>query len=217
MLNAILLSTSALLLMGLLLAEKKGKPVWILVFKTPLSVLFVVAAVLQPHPCLFYYYLVLLGLACGVVGDVCLAVPRDGTFKAGLAVFLAGHLFYAAAFVGLTRPWDWVNGGNILILVAAGCVWWWLLPYVGRMLVPVTAYIVVISIMLAAAWAAFLDPYIPRAGAWTLLLGALCFYLSDVFVAGHRFIARRYLYRLLGLPLYYAGQFLLAFSVGLIM
>jgi len=42
------------------------------------------------------------------------------------------------------------------------------------------------------------------------------FYISDLFVARDRFFKTEFSNRLLGLPLYYAGQFLLAFSVGLI-
>jgi hypothetical protein len=45
--------------------------------------------------------------------------------------------------------------------------------------------------------------------------GAVCFYFSDIFVARDRFIANQFMNRLLGLPLYYLGQFLLAFSAGI--
>jgi hypothetical protein len=43
------------------------------------------------------------------------------------------------------------------------------------------------------------------------------FYLSDLFVARQRFVAPAFANRLYGLPLYYLGQFLLAFSVGRIL
>ncbi|TFG38533.1 MAG: hypothetical protein E4H39_00070 [Syntrophobacterales bacterium] len=49
-----------------------------------------------------------------------------------------------------------------------------------------------------------------------IFVGALCFYFSDIFVARDRFFRKEFLNRLIGLPLYYLGQFLLAFSVGLI-
>jgi hypothetical protein len=44
--------------------------------------------------------------------------------------------------------------------------------------------------------------------------GAASFYISDLFVARDRFLKMEFKNRLLGLPLYYFGQFLLAFSVG---
>jgi YhhN family len=41
------------------------------------------------------------------------------------------------------------------------------------------------------------------------------FYLSDVTVALDRFVTgRRFVNRAIGLPLYYGGQFLLAYSIG---
>ena len=47
-----------------------------------------------------------------------------------------------------------------------------------------------------------------------ILAGAIAFYLSDLFVARDRFLKNDFINRLVGLPLYYLGQFLLAFSVG---
>jgi uncharacterized membrane protein YhhN len=44
--------------------------------------------------------------------------------------------------------------------------------------------------------------------------GAVAFYFSDVFVARDRFMKKEFLNRLVGLPMYYAGQFLIAFSLG---
>ena len=43
--------------------------------------------------------------------------------------------------------------------------------------------------------------------------GAILFYASDIFVARQQFVARQYLNRLVGLPLYYIGQFMIAYSV----
>ena len=84
------------------------------------------------------------------------------------------------------------------------------------MLIPVVLYIIVISVMLAAAWVAFLNPVLNRTGAWFVFIGALCFYASDILVARNKFIASQFVNRLIGLPLYYAGQFLIVFSVGLL-
>jgi uncharacterized membrane protein YhhN len=79
---------------------------------------------------------------------------------------------------------------------------------------PVTAYIVVISLMLTAPGSllgenAMLPQRQIMVTAW-----ALAFYISDIFVARNRFIKTAFLNRLLGLPLYYTGQFQLVFSVG---
>jgi uncharacterized membrane protein YhhN len=52
-------------------------------------------------------------------------------------------------------------------------------------------------------------------GLVSFLLGHL-FYVSDIFVARQRFVRTEFLNRRIGLPLYYGGQFMLAFSVGFI-
>ena len=44
--------------------------------------------------------------------------------------------------------------------------------------------------------------------------GAVAFYFSDVFVARDRFMKEEFVNRLVGLPTYYVGQFLIAFSLG---
>jgi len=45
-------------------------------------------------------------------------------------------------------------------------------------------------------------------------VGAVLFFLSDLLVARDRFVAPGFGNRLLGLPLYYAAQLLLASAVG---
>ena len=216
MLRYILLVVAAGLLVGLLWAEGTGASWLSLGFKTPLSILFVVTALLQPRVMSKYFKFVLTGLILGLVGDVSLGLPGLTAFRVGLVAFLAGHIFYILAFVILARRADWINPVNILIIVISGLLYWWFLPYLGEMLVPVTFYIVVISVMVAAAWAVFRNPGVPRTGAWFILVGAVLFYLSDIFVAHDRFVTDQFYNRLIGLPLYYTAQFLLAFSVGLV-
>jgi hypothetical protein len=40
--------------------------------------------------------------------------------------------------------------------------------------------------------------------------------VSDIFVARQRFVTKAFVNRSAGLPLYYAGQFMIAFSTGLV-
>ncbi len=216
MVNAAILVVATGLLVGLLIAENRNSTSLVLAFKTPLSVLFVVAAMIQPHPMPSYYHWVIAGLVFGLIGDVCLALKADNAFRAGLVAFLIGHILYVVAFVGLTEPQDWLTPAHLVIAAAAVGVFLWLRPHLRAMLVPVAAYIIVISVMVAAAWVAFMNPALNWKGAWSLFLGALCFYASDVFVARDRFKKNEFLNRLVGLPLYYGGQFLIAFSVGLV-
>ena len=82
--------------------------------------------------------------------------------------------------------------------------------------IPVVLYVIIISIMVSGAWTVLGDPDLNRSGRIVVFIGALSFYFSDVYVARDRFMGQQFLNRLIGLPFYYAGQFLLAFSVGLL-
>jgi uncharacterized membrane protein YhhN len=209
-----LLAPAAALLGLLLWAERGRRPGRVLLFKAPLSGLFIAACLLQPRPDAAYFGLVLAGLVLGLAGDVLLALPRPAAFRAGLASFLLGHLAYVAAFARLTAPSDWVVPGVVLLWAAAWLVFRWLRPHLGGLRAPVAAYVVVITLMVWAAWAAFHAGGLAPPGGLLAVFGALAFYLSDIFVARDRFLAPGWENRLLGLPLYYAGQFCLAFSVG---
>jgi uncharacterized membrane protein YhhN len=95
-------------------------------------------------------------------------------------------------------------------------VFLWLKPHLGTMLGPVIAYIVIISAMTISAAALKSGPRLDSAAGTLVFAGALLFYASDIFVARHRFVKKEFLNRLVGLPLYYAGQFMIAFSTGMI-
>jgi uncharacterized membrane protein YhhN len=205
-----------LLLVGLLYYAKKKKQKSILISKTILSLLFVITAFLQPHGIPTYYHYLLVGLIFCLIGDVCLALPGEKIFKAGLGAFLIGHVFYIFSFLTLTKISQWVSPGGFIIWGISALVFFWLRPYLQSMLGPVLVYILVITMMLSGAWGVFWQPPFPILGRALILIGAFCFYLSDIFVARDKFIREEFRNRLVGLPLYYAGQFLLAFSPGLL-
>ena len=214
--DLLILITASVLLILLLASEKQGRTPRGVFIKGSVSALFILTALIQPHPLPSYYHPILLGLIFGWVGDVCLALPGQRAFRVGLFAFLAGHIFYVWAFAGLTRPEDWASSIQLVLLAVGGGAFWWLRPHVGRMLVPVTAYLIVITLMLAGACAVVRNPDLNATGGWVILAGALYFYLSDLFVARQRFVTEQYLNRLIGLPLYYVGQFLIAYSVGMV-
>jgi len=207
---------ATLLLAGLLFFERRRSTAGKLATKAPLSCLFVLAALLAPHWAGWYYRLIVAGLVLGLVGDVCLALPGRKAFMAGLASFLLGHVLYVAAFATLARPGlaTWV--GAAVVLAASAGVYLWLRPHLGSMNVPVVAYVLVISVMLGAAWSVLADTDLPLAGRAAIFAGALLFYVSDVSVARDRFVREEFANRLVGLPVYYAGQFILAFSPALL-
>ena len=216
MLNVLIIILAAILLCGVLFFEKRENRGGLVPSKTLLSLLFVFAVLVQPHPTPSYFHILLAGLLLGMVGDIFLALPQRKMFLFGLVSFLLGHLFYILAFfsVAETSTWTWI--GLLTVCVLSIWIYFWLRPYVGSMNIPVLLYVIIISIMVSAAWTVLGDLDLNRSGRIMVFVGTLSFYFSDVFVARDRFIGQQFLNRLLGLPLYYAGQFLLAFSVGLL-
>ena len=215
MIHLFIILTAALLLALLLFQEKKENRKSALAIKTLLSLLFVAAAAIQPHPPSNFYLCLFIGLVLCLAGDVFLALPEK-FFKAGLIAFLLGHVFYVLGFAALTKTAPWVSPGALFFIILSAVVFFWLRPRLGAMLGPVLVYIAVITIMVAAAWAVFREPALPASFRWLILTGAVLFYLSDIFVARNKFIKSGFRNRLAGLPLYYLGQFLLAFSPGMV-
>lgn len=216
MLNILIIVLAMILLVGLLYFDKNGNQKGKLPTKTILSCLFIFTALVQTHPIPVYFYILLLGLIFCLGGDVFLALPQDRMFLMGLVSFLLGHVLYVICFfyVADVSQWTWI--GCLVGLLVSGLVSLWLRPHLGSMLMPVIAYIFVITVMVIGAWTVLGDTKINYAGRLLVFIGAVSFYLSDLFVARDRFLKSEFTNRLIGLPMYYIGQFLLAFSVGLI-
>jgi len=154
----------------------------------------------------------LAGLALSFAGDV-LLIPKKTTvaFLLGLASFLLAHAAYTVAFL-LRGPVDATSFLIAFPLVALGLgvlkrLWPRLSP---KFRVAVPLYMVAITIMLVCAFAATLPTGRPVA----LWLGAALFYVSDLAVARNRFVAPGFANRAWGLPAYYAGQLLLAWTLA---
>jgi uncharacterized membrane protein YhhN len=202
------------LLLVLLYFEKKGAPAGRIVTKSLLSLLFVTTVFLQPGFHELFTRNLKMGLILCLGGDIFLTLPGLKWFRAGLAAFLLGHVFYIVAFQSLVPFSGWLSPGNFLIFVISlgACRWLW--PHLGAMRIPVLAYVTVITLMVFGAWAVLQSPGLPAPGKVLIFWGAILFYLSDLAVARDQFIKKAFSNRLIGLPLYYTGQFLLAFSPG---
>lgn len=216
MLNLLLIILAAALLCALLLHEKRADSSGRVFIKAPLSCLFIVSAVVQPHPVPAYYVLLLPGLLFCLGGDVFLALPQKRMFLFGLVSFLIGHVFYAFAFFHVLEMSTMAWMGSAVFFLVSLRIYFWLAPHLDNMKVPVMVYIAVITLMIITAWALLCDARLPLPARIQIFSGAFLFYVSDLFVARNRFLKKEFFNRLAGLPLYYAGQFLLAFSVGLL-
>jgi uncharacterized membrane protein YhhN len=197
---------------GVTLVAERREAAWRVWPKAAASTAFIGIALSSGAADSAYGRWVLAALALGWAGDVSLAIGRRLWFMVGLIAFLLSHLAYVGGFLAIDLRGIAAAVGIVVLAVPAVLVGRWLLPHVGRDLrVPVIAYIVVITVMVAAATGAACD-----GAPWPVLPAAGLFYLSDLLVARERFVTPGFANRMIGLPLYYAAQVLFALSTGMV-
>jgi uncharacterized membrane protein YhhN len=213
--KTILVPAASLFLLGLLIFERKSNIFGILFTKPVVSVLFVVTALVQRPLTYDYYAVILIALMLCLIGDVCLIFQESKKmFIAGLVAFLSGHIAYISAFYGHTRMNAGLWAALIVFAVLGTLVYRWIRPNLGTLKIPVVVYILVITTMVTCAVSMFGNPALISTGRFMVLAGALSFYTSDILVARDRFVMNAYVNRLIGLPLYFLGQFLFALSIA---
>jgi uncharacterized membrane protein YhhN len=195
-------------LAGLLFGEWKGLPGVRALGKPFASLGFIVAAIgfgaLESR----YGNIILIGLILGAIGDVCLLGKAKKFFIAGLVSFLFGHVAYVVAFssLAISVPETLIAAAVMTAVMAA--IARWVFPHAPDMRVPIGVYMLVIAAMCAVAIGA------GAAGApWMIPVGAVMFTASDIAVVRDRFVAPGFANRLWGLPLYYAAQLIIAWSI----
>jgi uncharacterized membrane protein YhhN len=197
-----------------------GKPrILNAIFKPLASAGFLLAAL--AHPLAFASpaaVAIVVALVLGALGDVLLIPGRRGplgpAFRLGVLSFLASHLGYAAAFLlaGVSLPQLALAALPLGLL--AFLFWRYLARHVpDHLRGAVAAYIAVISLMVATAVGAAYGPLAPHAPLLAPV-AAVIFYASDLTVARQRFVVARMWHRFVGLPLYYAAQFLFIGLLG---
>ena len=214
MTSALILFVAFVLLCAVLYFEKTENRTGLVSTKGCLSVLFILAALVQKDPLSPYFGFVVTGLVFCLGGDVFLALPQKKAFMLGLVSFLVGHVFYVIGFFSVARPSGWTWLSLLLAAMISSLIYLWLKSHLGKMRGPVIGYMVVITVMVCAASSILGVPDLNLSGRVLAFSGAVAFYFSDVFVARDRFVKKEFINRLVGLPMYYVGQFLIAFSLG---
>ncbi len=195
-------------LVGLLFGEWKDQPGVRAVSKPLASLGFIVAAIGFGALDSRYGNIVLAGLVLGAIGDVCLLGQAKKYFIAGLVSFLLWHVAYVVAVSGLPISLTPALIAAAVITPLMAVIARWVFPHAPGMRVPIGIYMLVIAAMCVVAIGA------GAAGApWMIPVGALMFTASDIAVVRDRFVASGFMNRLWGLPLYYAAQLIIAWSI----
>jgi len=167
----------------------------------------IIAGASQSH----YGWMILAALFFSWWGVLFLISTNKNLFLLGLISFFLGHVGFGAAFLVHGVNIVWAAGALAVLLVPMVVVLRWLNPNLGDMRYPVYAYIGVITLMVALSAGAC-----GAQGSAVMVAGAILFYLSDIFVARDRFMTSDLWNRYVGLPLYYAAQLLMAYTVALV-
>ncbi len=163
-----------------------------------------------------YARAIFVGLVLGAIGDACLLGAGKRWFLGGLVAFLLGHLAYVVGIAMIEPVARWPGDAGltaVVPIVAAAVVLASLWRHLGSMRLPVIGYVVTITVMVVAAIAAAHGAALPSPNRSYLVVGACVFFASDVAVARDRFVAHRFSNKLWGLPAYFAGQLLFAWSM----
>lgn len=157
---------------------------WVLqpLFKASMALLLTAAAV--GHAVVRERRWLMPALLASAVGDWALALPWwTQSFVVGLAAFLLAHLCFLGALVPLAarRPSRPRLAAVVAMCVATVALLAWFWPRLGKLTLPVTVYILVLTAMVCAALVARLPTI------WTAV-GAVCFAASDSLIAIGRFV-----------------------------
>lgn len=195
---------------ALLLAERAGNQRGVWMAKPLASLGFIATAYAAGATESVYGNNLLIGLGACALGDL-LLIPRGAKlwFLLGMLSFAIGHGAYAVSFARYGINDTATLYALVPMALVAIFTLRWLGPHMPLMMLsPIRMYIAVICVMNAFAFGASY-----ASNHWLILVGATVFAVSDLFVARERFIQPAFNNQLIGLPLYYGAQLLLAYSV----
>lgn len=181
----------------------------LLIFKPLTLILILLIATVFPAIEPSYKIFIVSGLLFSLLGDFFLIFPEQH-FKKGLIAFLIGHICYIIAFSVSTgfHFTSWL----FLPIAAVGILYLRIiLPYSGKMKIPIIIYVIIIMIM---GWVA-IERFYNDPTLRTILpaIGAVLFMISDAVLALNKFRKPFFSAELIILSTYFTAQWFLAVSV----
>ncbi len=153
-------------------------------------------------------YWISVALIASGIGDVMLALPLDNSFIWGLGAFFVAQVIYAISFFFFKkqRALSKVNLAIVLmLLVYSVSMAIYVLPHTGELLLPVAAYLSVITLMGISALRSSLN--------WKVSVGALLFISSDSALALSVFKTPLPLSSYIVMTTYYLAQYFIVFGM----
>ncbi len=202
-------------LVALIHYKNHEKDMPILAFKTLTSLFFIAIAIVSGSEVGFgiYAILMIVGFVLCAIGDV-LILDKQNTpiFISAISSFLAGHVMFAIAF-SLTFGFHWTDIVLVAVILAIAVYIYKEQKFnLGKFLIPVACYALVISVMLVKAFSSIYSP-ISTIAKLAISVGATMFFASDVILVFLVFKKFSKKWSAINLILYYTGQALLALSI----
>jgi len=158
-----------------------------------------------------YGLIILAGLIACAVGDIFLLSRKsENLFKAGMAAFALGHVFYVIAISKIRIDFTTDITNWAVIFIAGLFALHTVRKTPKRMQRPVLYYSLIIFLMV------LFSLFAPRSAPFIFIpFAAIMFAVSDMFVARDRFIKPNPKNALAITPLYFGAQALFAFSTAI--
>jgi uncharacterized membrane protein YhhN len=189
-----------------LAVAKANKPLEYAAKPATMLALIVVAATIDPTSEVQRFTFV-AALAFSLVGDIFLMLPGD-RFIGGVAGFLVAHLAYIVGFRVVEASPIGLAIGAVVVVVFVATIGIRILNAVKeadeKLVTPVSAYVAVISVMVASA---------VSTRNLLAIFGAMTFMASDTLIAWNRFVQKLPWAPVTIMVTYHAGQAMLVLSL----
>lgn len=175
-----------------LIAEHKNNPLFIKLTKPLLLITLLIFYVTCSDSINIW---VVLALLAGLSGDVFLMFPKKQSFfLPGLLSFLLGHLAYIYIFITVTNIFEQFKLVYLFIFVPyllyGFFVYKILRPTIGKMLIPVCVYAMILAIMGICSFGSLFISPLPY--ALLPIVGSLLFMISDTALAFTMFTPKKF-------------------------
>ena len=160
-----------------------------------------------------------LGILLSLMGDILLMISLDRLFMAGLVAFLLAHLAY---LIGFNTPIPQISAWGFFLAIMVGLGGMRVIRRIiaalvangqARMRTPIIIYGTVISLMLLSAMMKLTDLTWNANAGVLVSVGAFLFYVSDIILAWHKFVAPIQHGRIYNIGAYHLGQIILIAGV----
>lgn len=190
-------------------AKYKKIRIQLLLFKPLTLILIILIATIFPSIETKYKIFIVTGLLFSLLGDTFLIFPEQH-FKKGLIAFLIGHICYIFAFT-ISTGFHFTFWIFFPIVIVGVLYLRYIIPYSGKMKIPIILYILIILIMVWTAAERF-HSY-PTLRAVLPAIGAVLFMGSDAVLALNKFRKPFFSAELIILTTYFTAQWFFAISV----